>query len=152
MDLRPMTQSEFEQYFTRAVPEYAASKVTAGIHSAQDAERLAREEIEGLVPEGLATPGQLLFTAVDGGTAVGILWLALPAQGRPQAWIYDIEVDEVHRGRGYGRAIMLAAERELAARGMHELGLNVFGYNTAAIRLYESLGYEVTAQQMSKTF
>ena len=47
---------------------------------------------------------------------------------------------------------MLAAERELAARGWHELGLNVFGYNTAAIRLYESLGYEVAAQQMTKTF
>ena len=147
-----MTQSEFEQYVARAVPAYAAEKAAAGIHSAQDAERLASEEIEGLVPDGLATPGQLLFTAVDEGTAVGILWLALPTQGRPQAWIYDIEVAEAHRGKGYGRAIMLAAERELAARGVHELGLNVFGQNTAAIRLYENLGYAVTAQQMSKTF
>jgi ribosomal protein S18 acetylase RimI-like enzyme len=152
MDLRPMTRSEFERYVARAVPEYAESKVQAGTHSAEDAERSAREEIERLVPDGPATPGQLLFTAIDEGTAVGILWIGLPTGPRPQAWVYDIEVDEVHRGKGYGRAIMLAAERELAARGMHELGLNVFGYNTSAIRLYEGLGYAVTAQQMSKTF
>jgi len=147
-----MTQSEFEEYLARAVPEYAASKVQAAMHAAEDAERLAREELERLAPDGPATPGHLLFTAVDEGAAVGILWLGLPVEWRPQPWVYDIWVDEIHQGKGYGRAIMLAAERELAARGLHELGLNVFGYNTPAIKLYESLGYEVTAQQMTKRF
>jgi hypothetical protein len=106
MDLRPMTRSEFEQYVARSVPEYAASKVQAGIRSADEAERLASEEIERLVPDGLATPGQVLFAAVDEGVAVGILSLALPAGGRPQRSVCDIEVDEVHRGKGHGRAII----------------------------------------------
>ena len=33
---------------------------------------------------------------------------------------------------------------------MERLGLNVFGTNTPAIALYDSLGYTVTSQQMSK--
>ena len=39
-----------------------------------------------------------------------------------------------------------------AARGLGAttMSLNVFGHNTAAIRLYESLGYAVTAQQMKR--
>jgi len=45
---------------------------------------------------------------------------------------------------------MRAAEEELVHRGVTKLGLNVFGGNTTAIRLYESLGYEVISQQMSK--
>lgn len=45
---------------------------------------------------------------------------------------------------------MLAAERELVDRGVSRLGLNVFGANKTAVRLYERLGYQVIAQQMTK--
>lgn len=45
---------------------------------------------------------------------------------------------------------MLLAEQEAAARGMTSLGLNVHGQNTVARSLYDSLGYQVTAQQMKK--
>jgi ribosomal protein S18 acetylase RimI-like enzyme len=82
---------------------------------------------------------------------VGWLWLALPAPDRPAtAWIHGITVLPDHRGQGYGRAIMLAAESEVAARGISNLGLNVFATNTPAVHLYQSLGYTVTAQQMAK--
>ena len=36
------------------------------------------------------------------------------------------------------------------AQDDRRLGLNVFGHNRAAIALYESAGYAVTAQQMAK--
>ena len=45
---------------------------------------------------------------------------------------------------------MLLAEGEAAARGMVSVGLNVLGNNTVARGLYDSLGYQVTAQQMKK--
>ena len=54
------------------------------------------------------------------------------------------------RGNGYGRAIMLAGENECRRRGYARLDLNVFGTNRTAISLYESLGYTVSSQQMSK--
>ena len=62
-----------------------------------------------------------------------------PASGR--AYVYDVEVDEAHRGRGHGRALMLLAERSALAAGRPLLGLHVFAGNTPAIGLYESLGY-----------
>jgi len=61
-----------------------------------------------------------------------------------------VEVSAGHRGKGYGRAIMLAAEDELRQRGAERLGLNVFGTNRTAIALCDSLGFAVTSQQMSK--
>ena len=47
------------------------------------------------------------------------------------------------RGRGYGRALMEAADREAQRRGAQSIGLNVFGRNDVARRMYESSGYQV---------
>jgi len=72
------------------------------------------------------------------------------ANERDAAWVYNVEVDATERGKGYGRAILLAAEEELVRRGVTRLALNVFADNTVALRLYEDLGFRTTAQQMIK--
>ncbi len=64
------------------------------------------------------------------------------------AWVFDIRVDDAQRGKGLGRALMEAMHAAARDLGATSVGLNVFGHNTAAVRLYESLGYRVTAQQM----
>lgn len=151
MELRPMTQPEFERYVARTRLAFAAEKVRVGI-TEDDAARQVEAQIAALLPQGLGSPGQLIFTAVADGVEVGMLWIGLPGKGNPIPWVWEIWIDDAHRGKGYGRAIMLAGERELAARGFHELGLNVFGHNSVAIKLYASLGYEVTSQNMAKTF
>ncbi|BCJ27443.1 GNAT family N-acetyltransferase [Actinocatenispora sera] len=148
--LRPMTQAEFDAYLDRTVREYGQDKVRAGEFAPERADEQARAEFTLLLPEGARTNGMLLFTAFDGDERVGMLWLALPSARRRQAWVYELWVAPAARSRGYGRAIMRAGERELAARGVTEIGLNVFGDNTTAIGLYESLGYKVIAQQMVK--
>jgi RimJ/RimL family protein N-acetyltransferase len=45
---------------------------------------------------------------------------------------------------------MLLAEQECRQLGLRTLRLNVFGPNVVARRLYESLGYEITSQNMAK--
>ena len=84
---------------------------------------------------------------------MGWIWLRLPStvHGRDAAWVCQVVVDTAERGKGYGRAIMRAAEEELASRGVARMGLNVFTDNTVALGLYESLGFEVRAQQMIKS-
>ena len=148
--LRTMTQAEFDTHMDRTMRGYAQDKARSGEVTADRAGEQARAELTVLLPEGLRTNGMLLFTAVDGDEPVGMLWLALPTERRPLAWVYELWVDPAARSRGYGQAIMRAGERELAARGVAEVGLNVFGDNATAIGLYERLGYTVTAQQMSK--
>ena len=59
-------------------------------------------------------------------------------------------MDEAHRGNGYGRELMLLAVVESRRRGLTALRLNVFGPNVVARQLDESLGYEMTSQNMAK--
>jgi ribosomal protein S18 acetylase RimI-like enzyme len=68
----------------------------------------------------------------------------------PHAFIYNIEIDETQRGKGYGKATMLALESEVRALGLHRIGLHVFGHNETAIRLYERSGYHTTNILMAK--
>jgi ribosomal protein S18 acetylase RimI-like enzyme len=50
-------------------------------------------------------------------------------------------VREDYRKRGYGKALMLAAEREAAARGCTQLVLDTHDFQ--ALRFYQSLGFEI---------
>ncbi|GAB3141711.1 hypothetical protein GCM10027290_14900 [Micromonospora sonneratiae] len=151
--LRPMTEQEFTERLGVLVDRYADDLRDSGRVSAAEAREESVRQSTGFLPQGLDTPGMLLFTAEADGQPVGWLWLGPTAKADipEQAWIYNIEVDEGHRGKGYGRAMMKAVERELGDRGYTRLGLNVFGGNSVAIGLYESLGFEVTAQQMAKS-
>jgi ribosomal protein S18 acetylase RimI-like enzyme len=150
--VRAMTKEEFSPYRRRAISEYAAEHVRAGNWSPEQAERRAAEETDELLPDGVDTAGMVLLVGEAAGEVVGLVWVG-PAPGeRAGWWIYDIEVVPAQRGRGYGRALLDAAEREARRRGGDSIGLNVFGGNDAARGLYESAGYQVASIQMRKRF
>jgi ribosomal protein S18 acetylase RimI-like enzyme len=150
--LRPPTQDEFEQWLPQAEAAYARHIAESGSMSATAAAEKARLDTARRFSGGLASPGQVLFRLVAGDQPVGWLWLNVPGIGGDplMGWVNDIEVAPEYRGRGYGKAAMLLAEREALARGMTSLGLNVHGQNTVARSLYDSLGYDVMTQQMRK--
>ncbi len=150
--LRPMTASEFDSLRSSLIAEYGAAQVRAGGWDEATADERASAQLDALVPQGIDTDGMLLRIAEDpGGRRVGHLWLSLAHEGSPDtAWIYDIEIAAGRRGQGFGRALLAAAEDEIRRHGVGNLGLNVFGDNPSAISLYESAGYQVTTQQMSK--
>jgi ribosomal protein S18 acetylase RimI-like enzyme len=58
-----------------------------------------------------------------------------------RGWVYYVTVDPEHRFKGYGRAIMTAAEDWLRARGIAKLQLMVRGDNAKVHAFYEQLGY-----------
>ena len=149
--LRAMTTAEFHAYRARLIPEYAEDHVRAGDWSAEQAEDLAARQIDELLPAGPGTPRMLVLSAetADGGP-LGLVWVGLDYPRSGDAWVYDIQIVPQHRGKGYGRALLQAAEQECARRGAQAIGLNVFGANTGARSLYESSGYEVTAVTMRK--
>jgi GNAT superfamily N-acetyltransferase len=80
-----------------------------------------------------------------------VRWVANSIARYADSFVYDIEMDETQRGKGYGRATMLAGEVAARELGATTMGLNVFGFNTAAINLYTSLGCTVSSQNMMKT-
>ena len=136
----------------RLVSEYAAEHVHAGNWNEEEAEARAAVQTDELLPEGIRTPGVLWLVAETAqGEPIGHVWVGpQPRPGAEGAWIYSIEIDPAQRGKGYGRALLDAAEKEAARHGFAAIGLNVFGPNTVARNLYESAGYEVSSLQMRK--
>ncbi len=149
--LRSMTEAEFRTFRSRLIPGYAADKVRAGTWQADEAEARSAEQVDALLPGGLSTPGMLLLAAENpGGELLGTVWVGLDHPRPGDAWVYDIEILPQHRGKGYGRALLGAAEEESARRGAGAIGLNVFGSNLAARSLYKTSGYAIMSMQLSK--
>ncbi|MGB7873915.1 MAG: GNAT family N-acetyltransferase [Anaerolineales bacterium] len=149
--LVPMTVSEFEVYLEKTVPEYAADKVGAGHWSEEEALERSRKSYDELLPQGIKTENNYLFRIQleENGEKIGIIWMKHEVP-RPHGFIYDIALDEAQRGKGYGKQTMLALEEFAKELGIETLALNVFMYNTPAMKLYKRLGYEVTSQNMAK--
>lgn len=149
--LVPFTESEFKTYLEKAVPAYAADNVRAGYWSEQEALERSRKSFDGLLPQGIKTENNYLFRIElkESGEKVGMLWMKHEAP-HPHGFIFDIELDEKQRGKGYGKQAMLALEEFGKGLGLETIGLHVFAYNTAAMKLYRGLGYEVTSQNMTK--
>jgi ribosomal protein S18 acetylase RimI-like enzyme len=102
--------------------------------------------------QGVDSGGMLLVVAETASAGViGIVWVAVENERTSGSWIYDIEIAPEHRGHGYGRALLQAAEREVEKQGGRSIGLNVFGGNDVARHLYESSGFEITSVHMRKT-
>ena len=151
--LVPMSESELPLFLDKAIPSYAAENVQAGYWSQTDALEKSHKEFANLLPEGVKSKGQYLFQVEDAETKerVGIIWLnARTDIPRPSGFIYDIELDEKFRGKGYGKQTMLAIEEKARELGLKSIGLHVFAHNAIAKGLYEKIGYEVKSLNMVK--
>lgn len=147
----PMTDEQYARYRQHAEADYAQSIADSGRLPRAEAQEKAREDYHRLLPDGLRTAGHHLLTVYDDTIEVGMLWLHTePRSDGLHAYVYDVEVRADLRRRGYGRAIMQEVDRLCRELGVCSVGLNVFGFNTAARALYEEMGYEVVAVQMRK--
>jgi ribosomal protein S18 acetylase RimI-like enzyme len=152
--LVPMSQDEFAAYLEFAVDHYAQEHVRAGNWSPEQARKLSEDSYRSLLPDGVATPDQYLYTIQDQtlGEKVGLLWFAAEEQaGAARAFLYDIRIDEAYRRRGYATEALQALETKVQELGLATIELHVFGHNDAARAMYEKLGYQVTDLRMSRT-
>jgi ribosomal protein S18 acetylase RimI-like enzyme len=129
---------------------YREELLKAGMSEEAADQNIERNRSQLFVGEALVE-GQFVLDVVEKGERVGTLWLSSSSPQNTGEWyIYDIVVDEAHRGKGLGRLTMLAAEDFVAAHGGTRIALNVFGPNRVARSLYESLDYQVRAVSMFK--
>ncbi|QFU92882.1 GNAT family N-acetyltransferase [Amycolatopsis sp. YIM 10] len=151
VELVPMTEEEFAAYRAHVIVAYAEAKVKAGNWPAEGAEQRSVEVHEKLLPAGLATSANHVYTARDDGRVVGTLWFAeRDGENGRLAYLYNIEVAGAERGKGYGKAMMAALEHEVLAVGLDAIQLHVFGDNTTARSLYQGAGYAETNVVMNK--
>src|SRR5574341_554948 len=147
--LIPMEQADFEAYLEDDIQRYAQAHVQAGNWESAEALEKSRKEHEQLLPDGLKSKNQNLFTIVDEETSakVGILWVNI--QGS-RAFIYDFMIDVALRGKGYGKQALMALDEELRSRNVTSVALHVFGDNFIAQELYKKMGFEITGLYMRK--
>ncbi len=151
--LVPMTDTEFAEYLATAVELYAQAHIKAGDCDASEALELAQADYAALLPKGLATRDQHLYSVLDEATdvLVGMIWIALKERaGKKSAFIYDFAIREEHRNKGYGAQTLSKVDRTVEKMGASRIGLNVMGHNHVARALYEKSGYEIAGIGMMK--
>lgn len=83
---------------------------------------------------------------------IGCLWLGESIDqrtGRKQAYVFLLYVDQAHRRKGLGGALMAHAQQWAKQQGYEQMSLQVFEDNLSALKLYEKLGYKPQARWMS---
>ncbi|MEV5932818.1 GNAT family N-acetyltransferase [Streptomyces sp. NPDC093250] len=143
---RPMTEAEYGPWMARGQDTYARDWTRRGVPEAEARAKAVRDHAV-LLPGGRDTDGMLFSVLEHHGTAVGTLWLSVTGK---RAYVFDVEADPAHRGRGHGRTLMQLAEAQAVAAGRRLIALNVFAGNTPAERLYDSLGYATTQYSVYK--
>lgn len=154
--LEPMSEAQFQSYLGTAVEDYAQAHLKSGDCAPEDALRLAQEDYLKLLPEGVQSKNNFLFSiqddALDPDQTVGMVWFAVTAKRLVRsAFIFDLKIREELRRKGYGRNVMERVEELVQEMGINTVGLHVFGYNHAARGLYENMGYQITGIGMIKT-
>ena len=148
VSLAEFTPAELAAWLPGSLVEYIESRVGAG-EPLEVATRIATEQRASTFPDGVPAPGHHLFSVLVDGERVGMVWVG-PSFGNDERerYLYNVEIDVVRRGRGYGRAAVRAAEAWAQDQGASRLSLNVWGNNHVARSLYDSMGYVVAAPNM----
>lgn len=102
--------------------------------------RMTADDVEARRSEPWFDAGDLLLVRDAGGALVAYNWLKLEP-GAHDGEIYVIGVSPDAAGHGLGRSLMLLGLERMRERGRTGADLYVEAENTAAVRLYRSLGF-----------
>lgn len=147
VSLRPLHEDEFNAWDEAQRAEYEQQLVAFAGLTPEAARAKTEHDVTSVLPDGLTSPDVWVWAVEHDGRRVGTVFVGIRREG---AWLYDITISEDERGRGYGRAAMLALEDAVRALGHESIGLNVWGGNETARGLYRSLGYVEQSVQMRK--
>ncbi len=149
--LREMSVDEREHFLSLQGRTYADSLVRAGLHETyEEALERASTQLKSILE---ATHEVQHFFSVrlsaQPEQSVGALWWGCRKKDQ-SVWIYDIEINEAHRRKGYAREALRLLEDWGRARGVPQIALNVFAFNSGAERLYREMGFIEMSKQMRK--
>jgi ribosomal protein S18 acetylase RimI-like enzyme len=152
MQVVPMKQHDFDTYLQESIVEYAREHVKGGRWTEEESLEQSAKEFDDLLPEGVGTKDQYLYTLEDNEELVGYFWFAVRERnGIKSAFVYEIRILDQFQRRGYGMQTFRWMEEKARKMGISSISLHVFGHNHPARQMYQKLGYEETNVMMRKT-
>jgi len=147
--LEQMQQNDYDQVIEKEIKNYAADHVRNGNWPEGGSLERSRKEFESLLPDGIHTKDQHLWSLMDEDRKIGFLWVQVKDS---KAFIYDFLIKEEFRGKGYGKQALAAMDERLKSMNVASVALHVFGDNITAQELYKKMGFEVTGIHMQKKY
>lgn len=145
-----MTVGEHDAFLHKLRSGTIAGFIESGFAEHQAA-AIVDVQLAAAFPSGRPLPGHQVCCVIHDECEVGHVWFGPdPATTAGGWWLFELGIDDVHRGEGLGTRVIALVEREAGRRGGTAVGLRVFDRNTAARRLYDRLGYRAVSTWMRK--
>ncbi len=105
-----LPDQDLEEWLAFMWADYRSQLLGAGFSSGEASLNI-EQNAKALFNNGIPNEDQRIFHVMDDEVKLGYLWVATREKSSAGVWyVYDIMIDEVFRGKGYGRSTMRAAE------------------------------------------
>jgi ribosomal protein S18 acetylase RimI-like enzyme len=146
--LVPMSKDEFREFVGNIEADYAQERSRNLDTNIEDEREVAKRQYAE-IGKGFETGNIRAVFMQVAGDRVGLMVYGYDEKNR-LAYLYYIRVFAEYRRRGYARAALELLEEDALRLGAEKIGLNVFGDNDSAKRLYERSGYRFAFHGMHK--
>jgi len=148
MQLVRMSKDEFQEFVMGGEEDYAQERSRNLETLVEDERKVARQQYAEIARdfETGRVRAELILVA---GNRVGFMVYSYDEKKR-LAYLLYIRIFEAYRRRGYARDALGLLEKDTIRLGADKIGLNVFGDNESAKRLYEKSGYRFAFHGMHK--
>jgi ribosomal protein S18 acetylase RimI-like enzyme len=138
--IEPTTELRFEQVAREELMKFLKTMKKAMTGSPDRLLNLALDSLLGISDQFLDIwyPQELMYFAYKDSDLVGVIDIT-PQKGV----LNNLGVDPQHRGKGYGRQIVLFGLHKLKELENEKVSLGVAANNTVALELYKSLGFQI---------
>lgn len=152
LELRKMTDEEFCFYREKSLKDFTLRKVKNEKIDIKKAQEIAEKVFGKLLPNAQNTENNFLYAVInDSNKQVGILWFGVNENALiKEAFLFDIEIFEDFRGKGYAKKALQLMEEKLKEKNVFKISLHVDADNDVAYNLYKKMNYYPTNIKMER--
>jgi ribosomal protein S18 acetylase RimI-like enzyme len=152
LSLQPMTKEEFDSYLVQLRDRFIEEGVITYRATEAEIKKIVDMELNE-INEYEAKNSHPFMISSENVKNIGSLWLFFRGEGEKQTpYLADVIINPDFRRQGIGKKALSLLEAELKSRGIkNNIAVHVVGdLNAAAVALFRSKGYFVTAILMEK--
>lgn len=153
LKLETMTEAEYSDFMEISIKDHIAKQIEAGFWPHDEAEAKMLAMRQQVIPQERDTPNHYFYSIKDSDQAdtVGGFWFAvMQKEGKQFIIVFDIQVYEAFRRKGYGSQAFSLMEDHARELGVGTIMLYVHPQNHAARAMYLKLGYQGSETELTK--